>query len=73
MQNTICGSARSCSPDDGRNDARNMLRQKLVINIRLVASCWFLSLHPNWRQISILSSNKFTYRIYLFKTPNENC
>ena len=26
VQNTICGSAHSCSPDDGRNDARNMLR-----------------------------------------------
>jgi len=22
---TICGSAHSCSPDDGHNDARNML------------------------------------------------
>ena len=22
-----------CSPEDGRNDARNMLRQKLIINI----------------------------------------
>ena len=28
MQNTICGSAHSCSPDDGHNDARNMLRKK---------------------------------------------
>ena len=26
VQNTICGSTRSCSPDDGHNDARNMLR-----------------------------------------------
>ena len=26
VQNTICGSAHSCSPDDGHNDARNMLR-----------------------------------------------
>ena len=26
VQNTICGSAQSCSPDDGHNDARNMLR-----------------------------------------------
>ena len=25
VQNTICGSAHSCSPDDGHNDARNML------------------------------------------------
>ena len=28
VQNFICGSAHSCSPDDGHNDARNMLRQK---------------------------------------------
>jgi len=26
VQNTICSSIRSCSPDDGHNDARNMLR-----------------------------------------------
>ena len=26
VQNTICGSAHSCSRDDGHNDARNMLR-----------------------------------------------
>ena len=37
VQNTICGSAHYCSPDNG-----------LIINIRLVASCWFLSLHPKF-------------------------
>ena len=26
VQNTICGNTRSCSPDDGHNDALNMLR-----------------------------------------------
>ena len=26
VQNTICGSTPSCSPDDGHNDARNMFR-----------------------------------------------
>jgi len=26
VQNTICGSTQSCSPDNGHNDARNMLR-----------------------------------------------
>ena len=26
VQNIICGSAHSCSPDAGHNDARNMLR-----------------------------------------------
>ena len=26
VQNAMCGSAHSCSPDDGHNDARNMLR-----------------------------------------------
>ena len=26
VQNTICSSTRSCSPDDRHNDARNMLR-----------------------------------------------
>jgi len=26
VQNSLCGNTRSCSPDDGHNDARNMLR-----------------------------------------------
>jgi len=26
VQNTLCGSTRSCSPDDGHNDVRNMLK-----------------------------------------------
>jgi len=26
VQNTICSKTRSCSPDNGHNDARNMLR-----------------------------------------------
>jgi len=26
VQNTICSNTRSCSPGDGHNDARNMLR-----------------------------------------------
>ena len=28
VQNTICGSAHSCSPDDGHNDTQNILRSK---------------------------------------------
>jgi len=32
-----------CSPEDWHNDARNMLRQKLIINHLIVASCWFFS------------------------------
>ena len=28
VQNTICSNTRSCSPDNGHNDARNMLRYK---------------------------------------------
>jgi len=40
-QNTACSGTRSYSPDDGHNDDRNMLRQSLIINIELVASCWF--------------------------------
>jgi len=34
-----------CSPEDGHNDARNMLRQKLIINISLLHLVGFLSLH----------------------------
>jgi len=26
VQNTTCNNTRSCSPDDGHNNARNMLR-----------------------------------------------
>jgi len=39
VQNTTCGSTQSCSPDDGHNDARNMLDRRLIINTRLVACC----------------------------------
>ena len=31
----------SYSPDDVHNDARNMLDRSLIINIVLVASCWY--------------------------------
>ena len=34
-----------CSPVDGHNDARNMLRQKLIINTWLLHLVGFLSLH----------------------------
>ena len=34
-----------CSPEDGHNDARNMSRQKLIINIWLLHLVGFLSLH----------------------------
>ena len=33
-----------CSPEDGHNDARNMLRQKLIINIRLLHLFGFFSI-----------------------------
>jgi len=49
VQNTICGSAHSCSPDDGHNDAWNMLRQKF--NNKHQISCILLvslSLHPTF-------------------------
>jgi len=32
-QHTTCSNTRSWSPEDGHNDDRNMLRQKLIINI----------------------------------------
>jgi len=34
-----------CCPEDGHNDARNMLRQNLIINIWLLHLVGFLSLH----------------------------
>ena len=34
-----------CSPEDGHNDARNMLRQKLMINFWLLNFVGFLSFH----------------------------
>ena len=89
VQNTICGSAHSCSPDDGQlnsnfhsaHSSRPSSTQpqsslpvqnticavhilvllmmgvmmpetcwdkSLIIDIRLVASCWFLALHPTF-------------------------
>ena len=43
VQNTICGSAHSCSPNDGHNDARNMLRQKFD-NKHQISCILFVSL-----------------------------
>jgi len=57
VQNTICSSTQSCSPEDGHNDAQNMLDRRLTINIRLVASCWFLSLHPTHNYIGSFDSS----------------
>ena len=42
-QHTTCSNT-SCSPEDGHNVARNMLRQKLLINIWLLHLVGFLSL-----------------------------
>ena len=44
VQNRICGNAQSCSPEDGHNGARSMLRQTTERNFGLVASCRFISL-----------------------------
>jgi len=38
-----------CSPEDGNNDARNMLRQKLITNTWLLHLVGFLSLYRNIR------------------------
>jgi len=37
-----------CSPEDGHNYARNMLRQKLIINFWLLHLAGFLSLHTKF-------------------------
>jgi hypothetical protein len=44
VQNTICDIRRSCSPNDGHNSPRYMLRKKFDYNIWLFASCLFLLL-----------------------------
>jgi len=76
-----------CSPEDGHNDARNMLRQKLLINIWLLHLVGFLSLHTLW---DIINCPLYTLWRYiptayvkqtccflsfktLFKTQNETC
>ena len=51
-----------CSPEDGHNDARNMLRQKLIINIWLLHLVGFsLSSHfpisSSWRNRDISTIN----------------
>jgi len=35
-----------------------MLDKSLIINIKLVASCWFLSLHPTLRNLATGSTYK---------------
>jgi len=48
VQTTICGSTRFWSPDDGKMVGESCWDRSLIINIRLVASCWFLSLHTTF-------------------------
>jgi len=43
VQNTTCSSTRSCSPDDGHNDARNMLKYKFD-NKHLISCILLVSL-----------------------------
>ena len=62
-----------CSPEDGHNNARNMLRQKLIINIWLLHPVGFLSLHTlltmhghsNLKQFLLYMS----YENSTFRTP----
>ena len=42
VQNTACSSTRSCCPDDGHNDARNMFRQKFD-NKHRISCIWLVS------------------------------
>ena len=48
VQNTICGSAHFVPLMMGIMMPETCWDISLVINIRLVASCWFLSLHPTF-------------------------
>jgi len=46
VQNTICSNTRSCSLMMGIMMPETCWDRSLIINIGLVASCWFISLHP---------------------------
>ena len=62
---TICSNAGLCSPEDGHNNARNMLRQKLTINIRLLHLLVFFSLH----KLQYYSLRKLSLHINLHLRP----
>jgi len=54
-QNTACIRTRSYSPDDGHNDARNMLREKFDDKHRISCILLVLSLHLKEFEITGLS------------------
>ena len=54
-----------CSPEDGHNDARNMLRQRLIINILLLHLVGFSSFFTPTRYSFVM-----TYILFQAETQN---
>ena len=52
-QNTTCNRTRSYSPDDGHNDARNMLRKRFNNKYRISCILLVLSLHIKFSKWSL--------------------
>ena len=70
VQNTICSSTRSSSPDDGHNDARNMSRQKFDNKHRI--SCILLvSLSSSYEQINLYIS-RCKFNVIRLEFPTES-
>jgi len=59
-----------CSPEDGHNDARNMLRQKLIIYIWLLHLVGFLSLHNPPRCLQACADSTVHRDVFLFPMTN---
>ena len=77
MQNTTCGSAHSFSPDDGHNDARNMLKLKFdnkhQISYILLVSLSSPYVHDARSQepkIRITYYTCYLYKIRFLETPD---
>jgi len=63
LQNTICSNTRSCSPDDGHNDARNVLRYKFDNKQRISCISLFYLSSPR------KSRNLFRFWLQLLAEP----
>ena len=73
-QYTICSNTGLCSPEDGHNDARNMLRQKLIINTWLLHLVGFLSLYTLLKSIRRICNKSGNYthpNLYLITHTNK--
>jgi len=71
VQNTIRSNTRSCSPDDGHNDARNMLRCKFDNKHRISCILLVYLSSPYVPRCTVTRTSNIHYLIYTCKNISK--